>query len=159
MGEQHQFPQPLPQVTTLLLTPSTSGFSDLNHNTHDLTNESSVPADNPQQLPTLSSPATSNDQRPTFPSKFPHHLTLPLPHWTQSRLIPPPDNDVDALNPGDIGSIPRPTALSQKNLRAAMGLDGTPEAQMYYNKIRVGMFVRPSHSLTCCTFRGLFVGT
>lgn len=41
------------------------------------------------------------------------------------------------LGPEEIESVPRPRALSQKNLRAEMQLDRTAEARAYYNKIRV----------------------
>jgi hypothetical protein len=47
------------------------------------------------------------------------------------------------LDEREIDSIPRPGGLSQKNLRASMGLDKTDEAIQYYNRIRVSILVRP----------------
>lgn len=64
------------------------------------------------------------------------------------KPTPPPNNRLGALDPRDVGSIPKPTNLGNVHLREAMGLDGTKEARMYYNRIRVSALMMPPHLLT-----------
>lgn len=121
MGERLLPSQPPPQVVIHCKTP--------------------VPApdsmDTSQQPPTLSSPVIGQDQHPVLPSQPPHPQPVP-----RDQQLPPSTSSDDAtdflrvLNPREINSIPRPRCLSQKNLRAEMRLDQTPDAKAYYNKIR-----------------------
>jgi hypothetical protein len=120
-------------------------------------------------------------ERPSFPQPLqlatPHHQPLPPPPLStpgtlkhidpQSRRPPPmtvrsdPTNipQQHALDPQDVGSIPHPSGLSQKNLRAAMGLDRTDATKGYYSRIRVSAPTWPFHLLTHRDCRTSFAGT
>jgi len=87
------------------------------------------------RTPTLPHPCPSQGQHTTLP---PQPLRCqPVPH-EQILHVPPPKNSNNTLtlDSRQIGSIPHPSGLSQKNLRAEMKLDTTEDAKAYYNKIR-----------------------
>jgi len=112
----------------------------------------------PQRLPTPSfHPAIGHSQHPTLSSQS--LACRSAPQEQHHQFTPPPNNSADTLDPGDIESVPKPDNLSQKNLRAEMGLDHAPEATMYYNKIRVGALMEPLYLLTCYASRTLSVDT
>jgi len=67
-----------------------------------------------RQLPTPFHPAIIHNQHPTFSSQPLHHQSIPQEQ--HHRLTSPPNNGADALDPGDIESIPKPENLSQSNL-------------------------------------------
>jgi len=143
MGEQQPLLQPPSQVEApsrpSTSTPGTLKFIDVGYDIC-LDEHVSGSANVSQRPPGPFHPPASCDRRSALSSQPPYHQ--PALQEQQSRSTPPCDNSDDTTNtldPGDAESIPKPPNVSYINLRGAMGLDRTPAAQGYYNRIRVRM--------------------
>ena len=93
------------------------------------------------QPPTPPHPITNQGERSIFPSRSVHQSA---PQERQISHTPPPDTPTVTLilDPKGIDSIPRPSKLSQRNLRSEMRLDQSRDAQVYYNRIRVSILLQ-----------------